>query len=263
MQPDKGRLAAKRADHQRDMLLAASRSRERRPSGWAANRRAAVWPGRRSLPTGVAVAPRCPPGRLRLRLGPDQPQRGQQAGRAAPASAPRWRIRMSTGIACAARSGRDRNRARVGQRPRRFAVQPFAMPHLDRVIRAGGLPLIGESKRRRARTAEQHWRAAVRIEQLEHRPAGGFDRQDGGLAPIRTGRPACSAAIARSIGDASSHRQLDDQRDMVRRPLPAAARLQHAVRGDLRGKRRASTTYGRAGGRDRSPPSPGRGSSTR
>ena len=101
------------------------------------------------------------------------------------------------------------------------------------------------------------------IEQVEHRLAAGFDRKDGQSAdPDRPSGPAARRSRARSAGR-RSHLQLEDQRDMVRRPFPAAARLQHAMRGGLRRKARASTTYGRAGGRDRSPPSPGRDSSTR
>src|SRR4029453_7708340 len=57
--------------------------------------------------------------------------------------------------------------------------------------------------------------------------------------PLRRSAPAGPPATRRSpvrSAKVPSHRQLEDQRDVVRRPLPAAARFEHPGGGDLRQK---------------------------
>ena len=248
------------------MLLAARRVAEGDHLAWAAGRRAAAGRGRRSSRPALRTGRRSRSASIANCRFPLRPATTRAAARpAAPASAPPGRLR-----ACSNRDGGERADrgaveilARIGQRPRRIAIEPLAMPHLDRPGVAGRVVRIAEAERRRPRPAEQQRRTALRDRPGRASPGSRFRPTGLSVSPTATGRPARSAAIARSTGGPSLTRR-------ARRPAghgPTAAPTRGTAR--ARGARSPAAarlgepTYGRAAGRGRSPPSPARDSSTR
>ena len=136
-------------------------------------------------------------------------------------------------MACSGPIGpRSKSRRRVGQRPRRIAVEPVAMRDLDRLGRVGGVTLIGRAPAPGPWPAEQQRRLRLR-DRADRASPGVAVSTEGRRAAADPDRPAGAQRGDRPLdrAGASAHTaSSQDQRHMVRRPLPAAAGLEHAVR---------------------------------
>ena len=269
VQPDQRRLAAERADHQRDMLLRRRRTRGRRRSASSGSPSSGSL-ARATISTSAPVARVDVVDATTLRRGFGR-RRSHSAGsrpaeRASASAAARRLGAVERRPAGAARSA-PRSRSRPGSAS---ASAASASSQGARSISTGApdrrLALVGERQRRGALAADQQRRRRSGIEQVEQLRRRGLDRDDrdglgavdphrppgaqrGDRAPDR--RPCAQSSISQISGTWS------DGRSQLRHGSSTS------MRGELRRRARARPTYGRAGGRGRSWSSRASGSSTR
>ena len=194
VQADQRRLAAERADHQRDMLLPVVRGAEGDDLRVGQVRRAAAWRARRSRPPAArssrAISSAETARRRVWRI--EQPQRRQQPRRARQLErgcrpSPRSRAAPDA----AGRSARDRDRGPGSA----SASAVSASSHVARSISTGcagsaASRSLASDERRRALAADQQLRFAAGIERCRAAPAS----------------PSRPPAIATGIGALDPHR---------------------------------------------------------
>ena len=238
VQADQRRLAAERADHQRDMLLPVVRSAEGDDLRRAAGRRAAASRAATISTSGCRSSRAIVFGETTIAAASvvDQPQRRQQPRRARKRRAPLSRVSAQSSGNRMERP--DRPAVEVLARDRRAPSAVSASSHSARSISTGcagsaASRSLASDERRRPLAADQQAALPLGIEQVEQFRRRGLDRHDRDrLSALDPHRPPGAKRGDRPRGSARVRSNLDlaDQRHMVRRPLPVAARLEHLVR---------------------------------
>ena len=269
VQADQRRLAARTRRSAARHAPARRRTRGRRRSACRAGLRAAAWRGRRSRPR-AAVA------RARSRRADTLAAASRGRASHSAGSSPAERASASAAVGASRRSRAAPDEAARSARARGpgpgsaiasavSASSQCASLDQHRLRRVGRVALVGERQRRRALAADQQPRLAAGIEDVEQFGRRRLDRDNRDrLSAVDPHRPPGAQRGDRPRTTAlASNLDLADQRHMVGRPLPVAARLEHSMRHEMRRQARATPTYGRAGGRGRSWSSRASDSSTR